>query len=87
MGGNGWVVDANGRQKRTARKPRKVLVATRIEETDKMALDRLARLTDRTTGEVIREACRLYILSQERAIGRAEKEWEESSRESGPLDP
>jgi len=74
MGGIGW-------GKRGAPK---VVLTARVEESDRRALDRLAHLTGRTIGEVIREACRLYILSQERAIGRAEKEWEEENSHSIP---
>lgn len=77
MGGNGWVVGPHGGKRKPYRKVPMAVLATRITESDKAALDRLASLTGRTVGDVVREACRIYILTQERVIKQAESEWEE----------
>jgi predicted transcriptional regulator len=54
-----------------------VVLTARVKDSDHRALDRLARLTGRKIGEVIREAVRVYIIEQERIIEKAEREFED----------
>lgn len=61
------------------RRPRehpKVTVWFRIEQSDKAALDHLARLTGREVSEMGREALRLYVIDQLMAVRRAERQFE-----------